>query len=132
VVFQGDKILLTRELADGGWTLPGGWVDVNDRPGSAVEREVLEETGYEVKAVKLLALYDRNLHGHPAYIFHLYKLFFLCEFIGGEAVDSIETAGAQFFAEDEIPPLSVSRTTPEVLARMFAHHCHPEWPTDFD
>jgi ADP-ribose pyrophosphatase YjhB (NUDIX family) len=132
VVFQDGKVLLVKELADGGWTLPGGWVDVEDSPSSAVEREVLEESGFQVKARKLLAVYDRNLHGHPAYIFHLYKIFILCDLQGGKPEDSIETTGAAFFAEDEIPPLSIARTTPWVLARMFEHHRNPDWPADFD
>jgi ADP-ribose pyrophosphatase YjhB (NUDIX family) len=132
VVFREGKILLVKELADGGWTLPGGWIDVDEPPSRAVEREVLEESGFEVKATKLLAVYDRNLHGHPAYIFHLYKIYLLCELQGGQPVDSIETSGAAFFSEGEIPPLSIARTTPQVLARMFEHYRHPEWPADFD
>jgi ADP-ribose pyrophosphatase YjhB (NUDIX family) len=132
VVFQDGKILLVRELADRGWTLPGGWVDVNEPPSRAVEREVWEESGYQVRANKLLAVYDRNQHGHPPYIFHTYKLYVRCELTGGKPVDSHETDGARFFGADELPPLSTARTTPEVLARMFAHYDHPHWPTDFD
>jgi ADP-ribose pyrophosphatase YjhB (NUDIX family) len=132
VVFQEGKILLVRELADGGWTLPGGWVDVNEPPSRAVEREVWEESGYQVRANKLLAVYDRNQHGHPPYIFHTYKLYVRCELTGGQPVDSHETDGARFFGADNLPPLSTARTTPEVLARMFAHYDHPHWPTDFD
>ncbi len=132
VVFQDDKILLVRELADGGWTLPGGWVDVNEPPSRAAEREVWEESGYEVKATKLLAIYDRNQHGFPPYIFHAYKIYILCEITGGAPADSHETDGARFYAPDEIPPLSLARTTPEVIERMFEHHAHPNWPTDYD
>ena len=132
VVFRDGKILLVRELADGGWTLPGGWVDVSDTPSGAVEREVWEETGYEVKATKLLALYDRDLHGHTPYVFHLFKMYFLCDLTGGKPTDSVETSGAAFFAEDDIPPLSLGRTTPEVLSRLFNHYRHPEWQADFD
>ncbi len=132
VVFRDDKILLVRELADNGWTLPGGWVDVNEPPSRAAEREVWEESGYEVKARKLLALLDRNQHGFPPYIFHAYKIYILCEISGGAPSDSHETAGARFFARDEIPPLSLARTTPEVIERMFEHYAHPDWPTDFD
>jgi ADP-ribose pyrophosphatase YjhB (NUDIX family) len=132
VVFKDDRILLVRELADGGFTLPGGWVDVNEPPSLAVEREVWEETGYLVKAKKILAVYDRNKHGHPAYIFHIYKLFILCELVGGQATGSIETAEADFFSEDHIPPLSIQRTTAEEIARFFEHHRSPDLPTDFD
>lgn len=132
VVFQDNKVLLVKELIDGGWTFPGGWVDVNESPSEAVEREVWEESGYEVRTVKLLALYDRNKHGHPAYIFHVYKLFFLCELLGGEGKTSLETGGAHFYSKENLPPLSTARTTQEEIFRFFEHLSHPEWPTDFD
>jgi ADP-ribose pyrophosphatase YjhB (NUDIX family) len=132
VVFKGDAILLVKELRDGRWTLPGGWADVNDSPAEATVREVYEESGYRTRAIKLLACYDRNKHGHPPYALHIYKLFFQCELIGGTPADSVETSDAAFFCEDEIPELSLPRVTPEQISRFFEHHRHPEWPTDFD
>jgi ADP-ribose pyrophosphatase YjhB (NUDIX family) len=132
VVFCDDAILLVKELRDGRWTLPGGWADVNDSPAEATVREVREESGYDTRAVKLLACYDRSKHGHPPYGYHIYKLFFQCELIGGEAAESIETGGADFFREDQIPDLSLPRVTPAQIERFFEHYRHPEWPTDFD
>lgn len=134
VVFRDSTVLLVRELADDGrWTLPGGWADPNEAPSEAVVREIWEEAGYATRAVKLLAVYDRSKHGHlPPLPFHVYKLFFQCEIVGGAAADSHETAGAAFFAEEEIPELSVSRVTRRQLERFFAHRRHPDWPTDFD
>jgi hypothetical protein len=41
-------------------------------------------------------------------------------------------AGAAFYREKGIPPLSISRVTPGQIARLFEHHRHPEWPADFD
>ena len=46
-VFQEDKLLLVHERSDGYWTLPGGWANVNEPPSLAVEREILEESGYQ-------------------------------------------------------------------------------------
>lgn len=133
VVFRDDTLLLVRELQDGGrWTLPGGWADIHEPPSRTVEREVWEESGYETRAMKLLLLYDRSRHGHPPHAFSIYKLFFLCELLGGAPADSHETGGAAFFAEDAIPTLSIGRTTPAEIARLFEHHRHPEWPTEFD
>ncbi|MCU0521232.1 MAG: NUDIX hydrolase [Anaerolineae bacterium] len=134
VVIRDGCVLLVRELLDGGrWTLPGGWADVNDRPSEAVEREVWEESGYRVRATKVLAIYDRRLHGHtPPHLWGIYKLFFACELLGGEPSASVETAGASFFAEDAIPELSLARVTPEEITRLFEHDRHPDWPTDFD
>jgi ADP-ribose pyrophosphatase YjhB (NUDIX family) len=133
VVFQDDAILLVKEVSDGGWTLPGGWADVNDSPSEAVVREIYEESGFQTRAVKLLAVYDRSKHPHtPAYPYHIYKMFFLCEIIGGVATISNETQAIGFFREDEIPPLSISRITPGQIQRLFAHYHHPDWPADFD
>jgi ADP-ribose pyrophosphatase YjhB (NUDIX family) len=133
VIFKKDKILLVRELLDGGlWTLPGGWIDINEPPSQAVEREVREEAGMIVKAKKLLAVFDRNLHGHPPYPFHAYKLFFLCDIIAEATPDPIETADPTFFAENNISQLSLPRTTPEEISRMYAHLKQPDLPTEFD
>src|SRR6516225_4615084 len=52
-VFRDQRILLVREISDGCWTLPGGWADVNQSARECVEREVKEESGFEVRALKL-------------------------------------------------------------------------------
>lgn len=131
-VFRRDTILLVREQRDGLWTLPGGWADINDSPGEAIVREVHEESGYQTRAIKLLALYDRNKHSHTPFPFHIYKLFFQCELLGGAFSPNLETDKADFFPEDDIPELSLGKVTPTQIARLFEHHCHPDWPTDFD
>lgn len=131
-VFKNNQILLVREAIDNCWTLPGGWADINESPSHATEREVWEESGYLVQATKLAAVYDRSLHGHPPYLFHSYKLFFLCDLLGGEPTNSVETTAVGFFTEQELPSLSLPRTTPEEIARLFEHHRHLDWPTDFD
>jgi len=131
-VFRDDRILLVREISDGGWTLPGGWADVGDAPSAAAVREVREESGYEVRTTKLVAAYDRDLRGHPPIPYHAYKLFFLCELTGGSATTSNETDAVDFFAEDRLPPLSLTRTLQGQIALMFRHYRNPELPAEFD
>ena len=132
VVIDRDKILLVRERRDGRWTLPGGFADVGVSPAENVVKEIREESGYQTRALKLLAAYDRSRHPHGPYAYHIYKLFFLCELEGGEAQASIETSEVGFFAEDDLPSLSTPRVTEGQIHRMFEHYSHPEWPTDFD
>ncbi len=133
VVFKDDKILLVKEKLDGGWTLPGGWADPNESPAEAAEREVFEESGFKVKAEKVLAVYDRSKQGHyPPFPFHIYKIFFLCSLIGGSKRNSIETTGVDFFDSDNIPELSWSRTTEKEIHRFFEYYKNPSLPTDFD
>lgn len=132
--FRDGKILLVREVADADrWTLPGGWADVGPTPAENVVKEMREETGFLTRAAKLAAVYDRTRQGHPAAPFAAYKLFFICEIIGGTATPSAETSEIAFFAEDAVPEdLSIERTTRAQITVMFAHHRNPARPTDFD
>jgi len=131
-VFQENRLLLVRERADGRWALPGGWAEVGQSGAESVEREVREESGYVVKAVKLLACWDRNKHPHPPIPFHAYKLVFRCELLSGAATSGTETSEVGFFAEDQIPPLSLTRTLPEQVQFVFESLRSPEVPTAFD
>jgi ADP-ribose pyrophosphatase YjhB (NUDIX family) len=131
-VFQDGRLLLVREREDGGWTLPGGWAEVGQSAAESVEREVREESGYTVKAVRLLACWDRNKHPHPPIPFHAYKLVFRCELLGGSATTSAETTEVGFFAEDRIPELSLTRTLPEQIRFVFQCLRDPQAPTLFD
>ena len=133
-VFEDDKILLVKERSDGLWTLPGGFAEVGESPGEVAVRETFEESGYEVKPVKLLAAYDNNnsKHGHTPFLQGLYKLIFQCEIIGGSPTPSIETEEVDFFAEDNIPQLSIRRVTATQINRIFEHYRNPDLATDFD
>jgi ADP-ribose pyrophosphatase YjhB (NUDIX family) len=134
VVIDG-QILLVRERSDGGWTLPGGWADPGETPAEAVAREVREEAGVEVRAVKLIALYDRARQGHPPFADSVYKAIFACAPAGPGPVRpdaSGETDGAAFFDPAALPELSAGRTTPAQIARALAHHADPSLPTEFD
>jgi len=133
VVFREDKLLMVRERSDGKWTLPGGWADVCASPAENVVREIHEESGFGTVATKILAIYDRSKHPHePPFPFHVYKLFILCTIVGGTMTTSNETDSVEFFAEHEIPELSITRVTPAQIKRMFEHHRQPGLPADFD
>lgn len=131
-VFQEGRVLLVREISDGRWTLPGGWADVNESPAQSVVREVREESGFEVRAVKLAAAYDYRKRNRPHHLDSIVKLFFICALEGGTARTSIETSEAAFFARDALPPLSIGRSTAAQIERMFEHAEQPLLPADFD
>jgi ADP-ribose pyrophosphatase YjhB (NUDIX family) len=131
-VFRDGQVLLVRESADGLWTLPGGWADVNESPSQAVVKEIEQESGFRARAVKLAALYDRSLHGHGPTLHHSWKVFFLCEITGGEARGSYETDAVGFFDPAQLPPMSLGRSTPRQVERMLEHWHDRGLATDFD
>ncbi len=130
--FRDGRVLLVREVSDGGWTLPGGWADVNQTPAECVVREVAEESGFLARAVKLAAVHDYRKRQPRRHIESIYKLFFICELLGGSATPSDETSEVEFFPRHALPPLSLGRTTPEQIELMFRHAEEPSLPTEFD
>jgi ADP-ribose pyrophosphatase YjhB (NUDIX family) len=132
LVRRGGEVLLVRERSDGRWSLPGGWADVGWTPSAMVEREVLEESGFQVRARRLLALWDRSRHNPGAYPFAVYKVAVACDLLGGAARPSIETLEAGWFAPDALPELSTGRTTAAQVARLVELDEHPELPPDLD
>lgn len=131
-VFHQDKLLMVREIADGGWCMPGGWVDVGNVPSEAAEREVWEEAGFRVKARKVVGVYDANRTG-PVEIFHAFKIVFLCDLISGEPTPSSETSEVAFYAYDELPAvLSGERTRPRHIEDAFRAYREPDAQTVFD
>jgi ADP-ribose pyrophosphatase YjhB (NUDIX family) len=129
-VFREGRILLVK--GPDGWSLPGGWADVGESPSEAAVRETLEESGYRVRPVRLLAAYDRDRHGHPPIPYHVYKLVYLCEILDEAPSSNVDTDEVQFFTEKELPELSVTRVTPAQVSRFFEQHRDPDQPTDFD
>jgi ADP-ribose pyrophosphatase YjhB (NUDIX family) len=130
--FRDGRVLLVREITDGKWTLPGGWADVNQTAAQCVVREIAEESGFEVRALKLAAVHDYQRRNHLHHKDSIYKMLFICEIIGGEARPSNETSEVAFFSRADLPPLSIGRSTAAQIELMFHHRENPALATDFD
>src|ERR1700688_1918937 len=131
--FVDGRVLMGREISDGKWTLPGGWADVNQSAAEGGGREIAEASACTAQARKLAAVCDYQKSGHPPHhIDSIYKMFFICEICGGAARASDETSEVAFFPRDDLPPLSLGRTTLAQIERMFQHHERPDLATDFD
>jgi len=120
-IIRDNKILLVKEIADGKWSMPGGWMDVGDYPAQAAEREAIEESGFVVKAKKLIGAFDANRNGRPLEFFHAVKLIYLCEIISGKPTISNETSEVKFFDFNGLPVLSENRTNKRHIAEIIEH-----------
>lgn len=132
VVFKDDKILLVKERMDNKWCLPGGYADVGMTPGEIAINEVKEESGYDVKPLRILGLIDYNKHQERPFPFDIYQLFMECEIIGGKAETGIETSDVGFFQIDELPELSVRRVTKDQILKMYELYKNKELEPIFD
>ena len=131
-IFKGNKILLVHEN-NGTWALPGGWCDVLESVKSNTEKEVKEETGLDVKAVKIISIQDRNKHNKPVYAYGVCKVFVLCDILGGEFIENIETTGTQYFSLDNLPSnLAEEKSNKEQIEMCFNAYYDKNWQTQFD
>ncbi|MEC5273004.1 NUDIX hydrolase [Caldifermentibacillus hisashii] len=132
VIIEDNKILLVKENSDDSWSLPGGWADIGLTPSEVAIKEVKEESGFDVKPVKLLGVLDKKCHPHPPSPYHVYKIFIQCEIIGGGPQTGIETTAVGFFAENELPKLSEGRNTRSQIEMLFRQVNNPQEPVYFD
>ena len=98
-VFSSDRksILLIQRRDVPVWVLPGGGLEPDELPEQAIEREILEETGFTVKTVRLAGIYVPI--NRLSKFTHLYE----CEIVAGEASISNETKGVRFFPLAKLP-----------------------------
>ncbi|SHF16409.1 NUDIX hydrolase [Dysgonomonas macrotermitis] len=127
VVFNDqNEILLVQERADGGWAIPGGWADVGYSPTEIAVKEVKEETGLDVHPIRVVAIHDKRCQPHPPAPHYAYKIFILCELLGGEFAPAFDILDKGFFKQNEIPPLSEERTVQSQIDLMYEFKNNPD------
>lgn len=131
-IIKDNKILLVRESSTNTWSLPGGWVDVNQSIYSNTIKEVKEEAGLDVIPSKIIAVQDRNKHNIPRYAYGICKVFVLCKLVGGEFKPNIETSESKFFAIDELPNLALEKNNESQIKMCFLAAKDNNWETVFD
>lgn len=132
VVFDpsGEKILLVQE-ANGQWSLPGGWVDVDETVASNTVKEAREEAGVEVEPERLVAVLIRDNRSGRTWMHNIVKIFVLCKAKSGHFTPNLETLDAQYFAEDELPEICEMKQTTEQIKICFKAAKDPSWQPIF-
>ena len=130
-IFKEDKILLVQEK-NGTWSLPGGWCDVNVSVMENTIKEVKEEAGLNVKAIRIIAIQDRNLHNIPPYAYNVCKVFVLCEIESGYFRPNIEADESAYFGLEELPILAKEKNNEEQIKMCFSAYYDRNWQVLFD
>jgi 8-oxo-dGTP pyrophosphatase MutT (NUDIX family) len=109
IIFNSEgKFLLTQRSDNNQWCLPGGAVESGESVAEACEREVLEETGLNVRVTRLVGVYSHSdqlvvyKDGNKAQIVAIH---FEAEAIGGELGLSDETTDFGYFTVEEMEKL---------------------------
>lgn len=130
-IFSEGKILLVHE-ANGTWSLPGGWCDVDRSVEENTVKEVKEEAGLDVRVTRVIAVQDREKHNRPVYAYKVCKIFLQCEAMGGEFVPNLETTDTGWFSLEELPRLAEEKNNREQIEMCFRAMDAPHWEALFD
>lgn len=105
-----EKVLLTKRADNGLWCLPGGKMESGESVEECCTREVLEETGLEVRTKRLIGIYSNHdlLVVYPdGNKVQIVVLSFEVEITGGKLGLSDETTDAGFYAPAEIEQMPI-------------------------
>ena len=99
------KVLLTRRKDNGLWCLPGGHMEAGESVEECCVREVFEETGLQVRVVRLTGVYsnpDQLVIYPDGSQAHFVVINFNVDAVGGELGLSNETSEVGYFSLAEI------------------------------
>jgi|ERR1700741_1930696 len=132
VVIENGRALLIRRGSEplrGQWSIPGGTLEIGESLQEGVARELLEETGLEVRVLDLIEVFDRIFPSEnreegnsaaqgPKY--HYVIVDYLCERISGEARPASDVTDVSFAQEEELAKYQLTETATRVLRKAFA------------
>lgn len=117
VPYWGDKVLLCKrniEPRRGKWTLPAGFMELNETVAEGAARETVEEAGAQFELEGFFSLLNVARAGQV-------HMFYRARLLSDAFNPGVETIEARLFGEDEIPWDEIAfRTVKETLERYFA------------
>ena len=131
VVIHDDRALLIRRGSEpllGQWSIPGGSLEVGETLEEGVARELLEETGVQVRVVELIEVFERidrtvptrrvDEQERPRY--HYVIVDYLCERLSGEIRAGGDATDVAYAREEELPRFELTTTALRILGKAFA------------
>jgi 8-oxo-dGTP diphosphatase len=123
IVFREERILLVKRAEEpdaGGWSLPGGVLEVGETVESAVVRETLEETQVQVRPGGVFEVGDfiRTAGGQARWHYVLIDL--LCDYVDGEPMAGTDAANARWIPLAELAEYDIVESALDVLRRASA------------
>jgi 8-oxo-dGTP diphosphatase len=133
VVIDNGRALLIRRASEplrGEWSIPGGMLELGETLEQGVARELLEETGLQVRVLELIEVFERIVYaqngesrgrdGPERPRFHYVIADYLCERISGEHAAASDVTDVVFAREEELDRFSLTETALRILHKAFA------------
>ena len=123
LIFEGGCILMAQRGKAplmGQWSLPGGLVETGESLENAVRREVLEETGLEVKPLGVLEIFERIMRNAGGAVeYHYVLLDYICRVTGGTLCAGDDASRVQWVERRALKDLHITEGTLAVIEKGF-------------
>ncbi len=129
LILKGGRILMAqrgKEPLKGWWSLPGGALETGESLRDAVCREVREETGLEVRPLRVFEIFERIIRdgaGAPEY--HYVLIDYLCRMTGGTLAAGDDVCRVEWVLPKDLRQLQITEGTLEVIHRAFRRPRRP-------
>ena len=115
---EKNELLMGQERSDGAYAVPGGWCDLFESASEGAAKEVLQETGLNVKIDKILCILRRDLYREYVSMISEYVIYFKATVNSGELKNNHEILSLGYFPLDALPPLSRKMTSKELCKAL--------------
>jgi len=105
----------------GYWSLPGGVLEAGETLEQGIAREVLEETGLEVKPLRMLEIFERIIRdasGAPEY--HYVLIDYICGITGGTLKAADDASQVAWVSRHLLSTYKLTAGTLPVIEKGFA------------
>ena len=123
VIHEGRALLIKRgsEPLKDQWSIPGGTLELGESIQEGVRRELLEETGIEVRVGELIEVFDRIFRDAAGKIqYHFVIVDYLCEKISGEAKPASDVTDTAWVREEDLWNYKLTEAATRVIRKAFA------------
>jgi 8-oxo-dGTP diphosphatase len=123
VIRDGRALLIKRgsEPLKDQWSIPGGTLELGESIQEGVRRELLEETGIEVRVGELIEVFDRIFRDAAGEIqYHFVIVDYLCEVVSGEAHAASDVTDTAWVREEDLWNYKLTEAATRVIRKAFA------------
>jgi 8-oxo-dGTP diphosphatase len=103
LVLQDNRVLLAKRAIEpfkGYWDIPGGFLEPGEHPEAGAKRELLEETGLQIRLTGLLGIY---MDEYGAANYYTLNMYYLAEIVSGTPHATDDVAELEWFSLDDLP-----------------------------
>jgi len=128
ILIRGYRILMAQRgkiPLKGWWSLPGGALETGELLVDGIRREVREETGLEVKPVRMFQIFERIMRDSAGAVeYHYVLVDYLCRVVGGTLRAGDDVAHVEWVRRRDLPALQITEGTLEVIQSAFRKRRH--------